>query len=51
MSPTEDYPGPTQAHPEKQDNEIAMPPGEVKPTEPPMPTEQESALKKKKDRK
>ena len=44
VMPTEDYPGPTKSHPEKEDkNDPPRPPG-VGPVESPLPTEREQPL-------
>jgi hypothetical protein len=44
VMPTEDYPGPTRSHPEKEDtNDPPRPPG-VGPVQSPLPTEEEEPL-------
>lgn len=42
--PTEDYPGPTKSHPEKEDKNDPPRPAGVDPVKPPMPTEGEPPL-------
>jgi hypothetical protein len=44
--PTEDYPGPTKSHPEKEDKNDPPRPGAVEPVRPPLPTEGEPAPEK-----
>jgi hypothetical protein len=42
--PTEDYPGPTKSHPEKEDTNHPPRPAKVDPERPALPTQQESPL-------
>jgi hypothetical protein len=46
VMPTEDYPGPTKSHPEKEDKNDPPRPGAVEPVRPPLPTEGEPAPEK-----
>ncbi|MBV8816661.1 MAG: hypothetical protein JO271_19410 [Verrucomicrobia bacterium] len=57
MSTTEDYPGPTHRHPEKEDREADERPGNLEPTKPPLPPdhvppseEEEQKVRKKQKR-
>jgi hypothetical protein len=42
--PTEDYPGPTKSHPEKQDTDDPPRPANVDPVKPPLPDQEEPPL-------
>ena len=44
LMPTEDYPGPTKSHPEKQDKNDPPRPAGVDPVQPPMPDSEEPLL-------
>jgi hypothetical protein len=44
VMPTEDYPGPTKSHPEKEDKNDPPRPAGVEPVRPPLPTEGEPPL-------
>lgn len=44
LMPTEDYPGPTKSHPEKEDKNDPARPAGVDPVRPPLPAEEESPL-------
>ena len=41
MMPTEDYPGPTKSHPEKEDKNDPPRPAGVEPVRPPLPMQEE----------
>jgi hypothetical protein len=53
MSTTEDYPGPTHQHPEKEDRKADERPGNLEPTKPPLPPDHvpPSEEKERKERK
>jgi hypothetical protein len=44
MMPTEDYPGPSKSHPEKEDENDPPRPAGVEPVRPAMPLEEEPPL-------
>jgi hypothetical protein len=41
MMPTEDYPGPSKSHPEKEDKNDPPRPAGVEPVKPPLPMQEE----------
>jgi hypothetical protein len=49
VMPTEDYPGPTKSHPEKQDTNDPPRPANVDPVKPSLPDQEEPSLQEEED--